>query len=64
MEVGRAVSGPHYVEMIRERGRLVRERNARLMDFDALVIPEVVGCADVGMAQAGNGTGFPFKTLS
>jgi aspartyl-tRNA(Asn)/glutamyl-tRNA(Gln) amidotransferase subunit A len=41
IEAGRAVSGSDYVEMLRERGRLVRAMDARLSDLDALVLPSV-----------------------
>jgi aspartyl-tRNA(Asn)/glutamyl-tRNA(Gln) amidotransferase subunit A len=36
---GRNVSGAEYVEMQRERARLVRAMDARLADLDALIMP-------------------------
>jgi aspartyl-tRNA(Asn)/glutamyl-tRNA(Gln) amidotransferase subunit A len=41
IEAGRTVSGADYVEMLRERGRLVRAMDARLSDLDALVLPSI-----------------------
>ena len=39
IESGRAVSAAHYAKMLDERNRLVRAMDARMSDFDALVLP-------------------------
>jgi aspartyl-tRNA(Asn)/glutamyl-tRNA(Gln) amidotransferase subunit A len=62
IERGERISAADYVDMARDRARLVRAMDARLSDLDALVLPTTPIVAPM-MAEVSDREGFNAKNM-